>query len=464
MSDKKITTKLESIKPQLSAEERLRVWNGIAQHLPTPQPILSPFSFTILIQKTMAPLIVVLMLALGGGGVALASDNAKPGDALYSLDRAMENIHLRLVTDEASRDELTQKLTSERMQELRDIIDEEITLAPSNDAVAIDTASSTATSSALYIDASTYTDTTVVKMEFGGQQFYFETTATDLPGVIAAIAERFPMLTVEQISDAVSLETKDRASRPQDKGVVTLSSAGEERINGAIEALLSFLDETDRGEDKDVLKTILAEVEGITKSAEVKRVKDGVVIGDKDGRLYIRVDDDGDSHVEVRDEDKKVRIEDRDDRVEVEHSSTATSSDQTGFDFSVEAEIFTDTTIVTLEFSGDKVYVETDATSTDGIVAAVLADFPALTKEQVLAELSIHVKSRASRPEDQGLQTSVTTSTTSIRHDDDREDENEHEEEVREENHEVESHNEDDSRDHEEDNHDGEDEHDEEDD
>jgi hypothetical protein len=61
---------------------------------------------------------IVLAIAVATGGVAYASDSAAPGDFLYSIDRALEQIQLSLTTDPESALELQLEFAQERLLEM----------------------------------------------------------------------------------------------------------------------------------------------------------------------------------------------------------------------------------------------------------------------------------------------------------------------------------------------------------
>lgn len=77
------------------------------------------FNIKSLIQKPMIPVIIALMLILGGTGTALAADQAAPGDALFGVDRALEQVRLNFTFGEANRARVMQEIAIERDQELQ---------------------------------------------------------------------------------------------------------------------------------------------------------------------------------------------------------------------------------------------------------------------------------------------------------------------------------------------------------
>lgn len=74
--------------------------------------------------------------------------------------------------------------------------------------------------------------------------------------------------------------------------------------------------------------------------------------------------------------------------------STSTSG------FSIEADVFTDTTIVKVETNGSTTVFETSATTSDSVVTAIAARFTSLTTSQIKSVLDFEVEDRASRAKD----------------------------------------------------------------
>jgi hypothetical protein len=69
-------------------------------------------------QKGIASVMVLALLALlGTGGVVVASDNAVPGDALYTVDQATERVRLALAASPEAKARLEANLAQERLEE-----------------------------------------------------------------------------------------------------------------------------------------------------------------------------------------------------------------------------------------------------------------------------------------------------------------------------------------------------------
>lgn len=68
----------------------------------------------------LIPIIIALIIALGGGTATLAN-SAKPGDTLYPVDQLVERIQEKLTTNPAAKTELLAKFADERVAELADL-------------------------------------------------------------------------------------------------------------------------------------------------------------------------------------------------------------------------------------------------------------------------------------------------------------------------------------------------------
>ncbi len=137
-----IDTLLEQERPQLTIEERAALLRAIEAEvaLPTPSPYVS-----FLYRRATVALMAVLILALGASGTVLASEDAKPGDLLFPIERAREEVQLVLASD-ARKAELRAQFTTERLEELRRILEEE-----NNDS--LDDSSTTTDDSLVTVDA-----------------------------------------------------------------------------------------------------------------------------------------------------------------------------------------------------------------------------------------------------------------------------------------------------------------------
>lgn len=75
--------------------------------------------------KSMTSLAIGLVVLLALGGTVVASDAARPGDMLYPLDRASEEVRLSITGDADAKAELRARHAEERMEEVESIVEEE---------------------------------------------------------------------------------------------------------------------------------------------------------------------------------------------------------------------------------------------------------------------------------------------------------------------------------------------------
>ncbi len=77
--------------------------------------------------------------------------------------------------------------------------------------------------------------------------------------------------------------------------------------------------------------------------------------------------------------------------------------------FRIEADVFTNTTVVKVERNGTKTVFETSATTTDGIVSAITARLTDLSESQVRGVIDVDIEDRASRASDFEISTTVSS-------------------------------------------------------
>ncbi len=371
---------LEQHAPTLSEAERVLLWTELELKLGAQAPIPSPFMFNFIHTKAMASLLLILMLIVGGGGTALASDAARPGDLLFPVERALENARLKLATSNDSRNELRTRYTDERLSELREILEEE------SEDVSDDSVATTATT------ASSSTSTLPVT------------------------------------------EQKIKGKK--------LKENGEARVGVAVHEILSFIKDSEMSNDERVrvLEKIFGEMDAL---ALDMRIDDNNTREDEgDDHIEIRQDDNGEGRMEIRDGNERVRIEEKDGEVRVRtrtdddsiraeertplSSTESSSTAPIDYSFEAEADVFTDTTIIKVEWNDEVTFLETTARTKEDIIAEILKAF-AVNRVTVLNALDFQVENRASRPED----SQVANDATQIddEEDDSWEDEDEREDE-----------------------------------
>jgi hypothetical protein len=71
------------------------------------------------------PLLIISLLIIGtGGGIAFAADHARPGDVLYEVDRAIEQVRIRLENDIQQMVRLHLQFADERIKEVVELVEQ----------------------------------------------------------------------------------------------------------------------------------------------------------------------------------------------------------------------------------------------------------------------------------------------------------------------------------------------------
>lgn len=113
---------MEKHRPLLSDAEVTALWNASAKRLPK-KAVASPYTAWLRVHH-VAPVAIVLIVLLGTGTTVAASNQAKPGDLLFPIERVVEKTQLVLASDEKAA-ELRTAFAEERLAELEAIITEE---------------------------------------------------------------------------------------------------------------------------------------------------------------------------------------------------------------------------------------------------------------------------------------------------------------------------------------------------
>jgi len=87
----------------------------------------SRFSFPALLRPALAAAAVLVLVVAGATSAAASS---LPGDALYGLKRATEDVRLALTVDDVARTQLLSELTDRRLEELAEIAKHRPSSAP----------------------------------------------------------------------------------------------------------------------------------------------------------------------------------------------------------------------------------------------------------------------------------------------------------------------------------------------
>lgn len=254
--------------PTLSKEAKATLWSNIETNLSVPVSTPSPYHFTFISARWLAPvaLALILVISVGGVGTVAAAEQSKPGDLLYPIERAVENLQLFLASDERSA-ELQAEFARKRLLELRAIIDEE--LASLDNETTINASSSATTSDSTKRSVSIAT-TENTRINFAVSEF------------------------VKQLSTVEN--------------------------NDARQAVLSLIKDTDGiivGEDEE--KRVRIEDNKVEFRYEDDETGERIRIREKDGELRVEVKSD-----DSKDEDKDQDDDSRDSR----RTSSATSIDE----------------------------------------------------------------------------------------------------------------------------------------
>lgn len=376
MKKENIETILEQASASLTREQKKELWGNIEAETVSQKFIPSPYLLTLKLKKPMAPIITALVLVLGLGGTTAAAENARPGDFLFPVDQAIEEVRLALATSDEAEARLKIAFAEERLAELRSLLEED-------DSSQDDTLGEVIITQ-FEAEADVFSDTTIVQVEINDRKTTFETAADTRGGVIDEIVARFSIdrATVEA---ALDFETEDRASRVSD-------------LTGSVSS------------DDERVRTSVSLVEELTDSLsdvnQARFVDELLSSFGNNARIEVRNDDDGDSRIEIRDGDTRIRIEEKDGEVEVRvredddsrDSGDDSSSSNSSF-FEAEADVFTDTTIVKVEINDRKTTFETDADTKEEVINEILARF-SVERATVEAVLDFEIEDRSSRMDD----------------------------------------------------------------
>lgn len=138
---------LEKDRPTLSQEEKAAMLREIETRI-TAAPVPTPY-YPFAHSRKMVGVLTILALIVGTTGTVAASGNAKPGDLLFPIERAAEEVQLAFASESRAA-ELRVQFSAERLAELREIIAEETDTA----ATAVKATSSTSSSPAVLVHES----------------------------------------------------------------------------------------------------------------------------------------------------------------------------------------------------------------------------------------------------------------------------------------------------------------------
>lgn len=386
----------------LTNEEQRRVWEGV-------DTIQGKSLFIYFKKKYMlTSFIIALVLVFGAGGTAVLADNAVPGDTLFGVDRAVENIRIRLA-DKEKKNELRIKFADERVREVESITSS--TASMQRPAVA-DITETTVSE----IEADVFINETVIKIEYSDKKFVFTSNAKTKDTVVDEIVNAFPSLSKTFVETKLDFEIEDRTSKDDDKrGKISSDDLSEDKkihVTTGVAAALALLNGISTSVDGDAalrLKAITDELNDYLKTLPENQTvetrinesdkKTRVELRTEDGRIKVEVRDDGEVRIKTDDDDKN-RGWDKDD-TDTEDDSTDDSDDTKAVQsLEIEADIFTNETVIKVEMNDRKSTFTTDADTRAEIVTAILAKYPTLTTAQIEAVLNIETEDRDSHIKD----------------------------------------------------------------
>jgi hypothetical protein len=304
-------TFLEAATPRQSAPVRSAQLAALIERTKA-APVVSPYmQYATTHRLAFSYVALLLIIVLGTGGTMTAAEAARPGDLLFPVDRASEQLRLLIASPETQQS-LNARFLDERWSELLSILDES-TLSGSALLTADETIRLAATdwseATAVRFDAEAFTDVTVVKITAVDQQSYLTTPATTREAVITDMSQRLG-LTPDYVAARLSFTIEDRVSAARDYGrVVTAES--EDTIVAALGLITATAVELNTDSANDRLRDVLREVTGLQiagreqNSAEnrIRVDTDRIEITTKDGRIRIEQKRDGEVRVRVRDTD-----------------------------------------------------------------------------------------------------------------------------------------------------------------
>lgn len=415
---------LNNTAPTLSEDEKKGVWKNIQKNI-QPQPIPSPFAFNFAFLKPMPLAALGLIFALSLGGTTAAAQQARPGDLLFPVDQALEEVRLALAFNDTEKATLQIKFAEERLQELRSLLEEDTST------VVETTHSTTTTIVSLEAEADVFTDITIVEVELNDRKTTFSTDVKTRAEVVAEISSRYniPKETVDAVLD---FEVEDRASRVSD--IANTNKSNDARVNASVKLLATLVDDSEDDnrsrfvkellETLDDRKNVRVEIRKEDKDEiriEVKDGEDRIRIREKDGETRIEVksnnsddeddshdrfederrdsssdlDEDHDSHTDDSDEDdeSESELEDEDDDRDDDRNSSRDDDEDSNVSsiIKIEVRVEGNTAEVRMEYSGKKLEFETIYT-TKAVLIATIAARSGLTESIIESNLDIEIK------------------------------------------------------------------------
>lgn len=119
--EKEILEILENARPKLQTSSRDELWKQIQSQAQITL-VVSPYYSMFLPYKKYVAVCLVVLIVVSGGGTAYAGNQARPGERLFVVDKALEQVELTLMPTPALKEKVRTRHADERLFELREIV------------------------------------------------------------------------------------------------------------------------------------------------------------------------------------------------------------------------------------------------------------------------------------------------------------------------------------------------------
>lgn len=280
----------------------------------------------------MIGLFIALAILLGVGGTVTVADNARPGDALFGVDQAVEKLRINIARKE-NKNELRIKFAEERVKELKEFDSDD---GDDSDALEDDADSSSEN-----------------KKELTGEQ---------RERISTGINDALNLLTTLEENQTIDLARLEALKTALNSFLLSLPEDAKIEINGERLKIKFEIEAEDESDDSDKSSERKIKIEEMTTEGRIR-------LEIKDGSLEI-----------------KTKLNDDDD--------DSSDDGKNGLD-EIEAKILSDKTIIKVEIGDEETTFVTSANTREAIIAAIVANFPSLTSAQVDAVLKIETENDA---------------------------------------------------------------------
>lgn len=294
----------------LSSEEQSHVWASVVK------ANKKSLSFNQNKKFMLKPILIALVLAIGLGGTVALADNSLPGDPLFGLDRAVENLRLSLASEKKKND-LRIAFADERVKEV-----EKITTT-TNPSMARPASTDISETTVSRIEADVFKNETVIKIEYGtNKKFVFTSDAKTRVLVVEDIVKNFSGLSKTFVENKLDFELEDRASKTEDKNVSNdLSSKDKSRVTVGVNAAIALLNSVSVSTDANSSIRLKAITDELNRYL-------GTLPADSTVGISIKNDDDK-SRIDIRTIDGKIRVEVKEGEIKIK---TDDDSDKSKYD------------------------------------------------------------------------------------------------------------------------------------